>query len=208
VDKLLISTLLVSGHPARVYRFLEAIKIEYNMFVSNRIKPIPNARSQVASGYMIVDSRKDKEWYQCDLHHERTHSSASTPEGELQVQDYGSWFDGILAEWASHYQVLDLKIKKRIATFGVTAISPKFPWSPAYPFVIRLEELFPEIAFEIDWEELSDPIDYYLVDYLFGRLHDLNGKQGRSFCLGGVSTQTLKEPIAEPPDFPDYPHPY
>jgi Ferredoxin-like domain in Api92-like protein len=149
----IIKLLSAKGAPTRIREFLVTIKSDRRPFDFEQIIPVPEVIQHAASGYTIIDGQEVEQWYMID----DTHRRLFTPEEEKIVEGLGcrSWFDWSIANWGTCRNACDIELDNRTADVGYVTINFETAWSPPYPILKRLQELFPDIVFDFDWYDFD-----------------------------------------------------
>lgn len=166
------NTLRISGTPADIRAFLEAVKWEDELFDFNRLIPMPAILKHTSSGFHKFDGVEHRAWYvenPEETDWSKRIERAFTPEEEATLKDIGytSWYEWSIKHWGTKWNSCRAELcEPNTIDDGHTVIRFDTAWSMPQPIADKVFEMFPNLEIEWEW---SDEYDGYEMTYSMKR---------------------------------------
>lgn len=165
------NTIRISGKPADIRAFLEAVKWEDALFDFNRLIPMPAILRQTCSGSRHFDGVLHETWFV-----ENPEASYSTrverpfnceEKAVLAEIGYSSWYSWCVEHWGTKWNACDVTVSGPAAIeAGHAEIRFDTAWSMPGPIQQKVFGMFPQLAISWIW---SDEDDGYARSYRIER---------------------------------------
>jgi hypothetical protein len=155
------NTIRVSGAPADIRAFLEAVKWQDEIFDFNRLIPMHQLLKHTASGSREFDSKKVEAWYveNPEAEWDKRIERPFTPEEEAALKDIGhqSWYSWSVGNWGTKWNACHAEVTEPFTVDeGYVEIRFDTAWSMPQPIADKVFEMFPNLEISWTWSDEDD----------------------------------------------------
>jgi hypothetical protein len=157
----------ISGEPADIRAFLEAIKWEDKLFDFNRIIPMPECLKRTVYGHTIIEGKEVRSWIEDKDAEGNAVARCFTPEEEQEFQQIGycNWYDWSRDNWGTQWNACNTKVDDGLIKHGLAEILFDTAWSAPIPILKKMVRMFPKLSFKCRWRDEDDsPYPHSLRD--------------------------------------------